>query len=228
MMRSRVNLTLAVAACALAMLTAVSATRVLADDAAAGHGEEDPGHTTVAGEAAAEEHAEGGGGPLAWNTDLAIWTGVIFLVLFGVLYYFAWGPIREGLDRREQRIADDIAAAQKTNEEARALLAQYEQKLSESQNEVRAILDEARRDAEHTQREILEKAAGEADVVRDRAKREIETATAQALKELAETSSKLAVDLAGKILSAELDTRKHSGLIQEAMSSFPKGGASEN
>lgn len=182
------------------------------------------------------EHGEshGGGaqaesmGPLAWDTDLAIWTAVVFLVLFAVLYRFAWGPIRDGLDKREQRIADNIAAAQQINEEAKQLLVQYEKKLDESQVEVRAILDEARRDAEHTQREILAKAASESDAVRERAKREIETATAQALKQLAETASQLAVDLAGKIIRAELDSRKHSGLIAEAMARFPKGVASEN
>ncbi len=75
---------------------------------------------------------------------------------------------------------------------------------------------------------MLAKASSEADTVRKRAKREIETATAQALKELAEKSSELAVDLAGKIIHAELDTRKHSNLIAEAMVRFPKGIASEN
>ena len=199
----------------------------------------DSSKAAVAGQDAAEEthdeatatggeHAEAEPTPLAWDTDLAIWTAVVFLVLFAVLYRFAWGPIRDGLDKREQRIADHIAEAQQINEEAKQLLVQYEKKLDESQVEVRAILDEARRDAEHTQREILAKAASESDAVRERAKREIETATAQALKQLAETASQLAVDLAGKIIRAELDSRKHSGLIAEAMARFPKGVASEN
>ena len=53
--------------------------------------------------------------PLEFRTDLAIWTGIVFLVLLLVLWKFAWGPIASGLDQREQAVADQIAAAEKSN-----------------------------------------------------------------------------------------------------------------
>jgi F-type H+-transporting ATPase subunit b len=155
------------------------------------------------------------------DPDLAIYTLVVFIVLFIVLAKFAWGPIAEGLDRREQGIADNIAAAQRSNEEAKALLAQYEQRLSAAQEEVRAILDEARRDAEHTQQQILAKAQSEAEATRDRAVRDIDAASAVAMKELAEHGTKLAVQLAGKIVGAELNSAGHARLIQDALEKFP-------
>ena len=96
--------------------------------------------------------------PLAFDPDLAIWTAIVFLVLLGVLGKFAWGPIVDGLEKREQTIADNIAAAERASEEAKAMLAEYEAKLAGAADEVRAMLEEARRDAEHTKQEILAEA----------------------------------------------------------------------
>ncbi len=86
---------------------------------------------------------------------------------------------------------------------------------------MRAIIDEARRDAEHTQQEILAKARADAQAERDRSLREIETAKDQALKELGERTADLAVDLAGKIVGARLNAGDHQRLIEEALSRFP-------
>lgn len=167
-------------------------------------------------------HPTGKPNPLEFQSDLAIWTAVIFGVLLLVLKKFAWGPIVEGLEKREQRIAENIAAAEKANEDARLMLAEYERKLAASADEVRAILDEARRDAEHTQQEILAKARADAQAERDRALREIETAKDGALKELGERTADLAVELAGKIVGSRLNSGDHQRLIEEALTRFPK------
>ena len=166
-------------------------------------------------------HPSGKPDPLEFQKDLAIWTAVIFGVLLLVLRKFAWGPIVEGLEKREQRIAENIAAAEKANADAKQMLVDYERKLAASADEVRAILDEARRDAEHTQQEILAKARADAQAERDRALREIETAKDGALKELGERTANLAVDLAGKIVGARLNTGDHQRLIEEALNRFP-------
>lgn len=165
-------------------------------------------------------HAAGGGNPLDFKRDLAVWTAVVFLVLLLVLWKFAWGPISAGLEKREQGIADQIAQAEQSNLKARQLLDQYQRKLADSRTEVREILDKGRRDAEILGRELLEKAKQEAQADQQRALRQIDAATDNALKQLAEQSSTLAVQLAGKILQAELKPEDHSRLIQQAVSGF--------
>jgi F-type H+-transporting ATPase subunit b len=192
---------------------------------------EDPAHPAPAAaegpHGAGHDAAHGAGhhevnlSPLTVEPDLAIYTFVVFFILFIVLAKFAWGPIAEGLDKREKGIADNIAAAQRSNDEAKSLLAQYEQRLSAAEDEVRAILEEARRDAEHTQQQILAKAQAEAETTRDRAVRDINAASAVAMKELAEHGSQLAVQLAGKIVGAELNSAGHARLIQDALAKFP-------
>ncbi len=166
--------------------------------------------------------------PAAFRTDLAIYTFLVFLLLFAVLWRFAWGPIVAGLAKREQGIADNIAEARRCRDEAKLMLQQYETKLAEAQNEVREILDEARRDAEHTQQEILAAARVEADRERNRSLAEIDTATAQALKQLAEKSTNLAVELAGKIVQAQLNRDDHNRLISDAVTKFVDADPSQN
>ena len=55
---------------------------------------------------AAEEAAEGAAqaklDPLAWKSDLALWTAVVFLLVLVVLGKFAFGPIVKALDQREK------------------------------------------------------------------------------------------------------------------------------
>lgn len=177
-------------------------------------------------------HAGQGGevntNPMEFTPDLAIFTGIIFLVLMAVLWKFAWGPISQGLQRREQGIADQIAQAEEANTKARELLSEYEQKLAASQEEVRAIIAQGRQDAEKVGREMVDKAKAEADTERRRALDQIDNATTMALKELADKSATLAVDLAGKIVGAQLNAADHARLIDRAVSGFTAGEPSEN
>jgi len=176
-------------------------------------------------------HAAGGGGGgdvLEWKQDLAIWTAVVFIVLFFVLWKFAWGPISDGLLKREQHVADQIKQAQDRNAEAQRLLGDYEKKLAASQDEVRAIIDQARRDADAAGREIVDKARDEAQRQQEKALREIEQATNAAMKELADRSATLAVDLAGKIVGARLNPQDHAAMIERAVARFPGDNANFN
>jgi F-type H+-transporting ATPase subunit b len=182
------------------------------------------GHTDAHGGGHGEEAAN----PLEIKSDLAIWTAVVFVVLLLVLGKFAWGPVVEGLDKREQYIAAQIAHAEQNNAEARRLLDEYQQKLSGAQGEVRAIIDQARHEAEQVGREMIEKARLEAKHELEKGVREIEQASAAALAELAQRSATLAVQLAGKIVGAKLQPADHAALIQQTVADFVKAQPSNN
>ena len=190
--------------------------------------EHDDGHHHHLGMPDTSDKNSPAASPAEFRSDLAIYSFVVFLLLMAILRKFAWGPITKALDAREQKIAGDIAAAQRQNEEARELLKQYESRLAAAQYEVLAIIEEARRDASVTQQEILTKAQADATAEMNRAKREVETARDQALQQLAETSANLAVDLAGKIVRSKLNASEHKTLIDEAVSRFKPAIASKN
>jgi F-type H+-transporting ATPase subunit b len=152
--------------------------------------------------------------------DLTIWTLVIFLVVLAILWRFAWGPISQGLAKREQEIASQIAQTQQNLDQAKQLLAQYEQKLADAKDEVRGIVEQGRRDAEQLGRRMIDQAKEEAAGERKRALVEIQAATDAALRELAERSVTLAVELAGKILRTRLAPQDHARLLEEAVAKF--------
>jgi F-type H+-transporting ATPase subunit b len=158
--------------------------------------------------------------PLTFDKDLAIWSAVVFLILLAVLYKMAWGPLAEGLEKREKHIADQIAQANAANQQAKELLESHEKKLAEAAQEVRSILDKARHDAEEAAREREAKAEADAKARLERAEKEIAAATAAAAKELADRSATLAVQLAGKIVNAKLNAKDHAQLIEKAVSGF--------
>jgi F-type H+-transporting ATPase subunit b len=186
--------------------------------------------------AASDDHAAAEGdnkaeiNPLNFKTDLALWTAVVFLLLMLLLWKFAWGPLSEGLDKRERHIADQIFQANEANQKAKDLLAGYEKKLADSQNEVRAILEKGRHDADQVGRTMLEKAKADAKAEGERMLKQIDAATTSAIKDLADRSAALAVELAGKIVHARLNPKDHAKLIEQAVAGFAesKSGASRN
>jgi len=159
--------------------------------------------------------------PAEIRRDLAIYTLVVFLILLGILWKFAWGPIAASLDARESHIHSEIAQAEKANVEAKRLLAEHAKKLAEVQVEVRAILDEARRDAQHTQQEIVKQAQAEAQAISQRAQRDIEQARDQALKELFTQAADVATDMASRIVQRSLNPADHRDLVQQVLKELP-------
>jgi F-type H+-transporting ATPase subunit b len=166
--------------------------------------------------------------PMAWNTDLAIWTAVVFLLVLAILWRFAWKPIASGLDKREQRIRDEIASAEKAHADAQQLLADYQKQLAGTGEEVRKMLEAARRESERQGQEIVAQARAAAEAEKQRGLNEIERATAGALKELADRSATLAVELAGQIVGSRLDQASHAQLIERAVADFVRSGPNGN
>ena len=167
-------------------------------------------------------HHEEGANPFAWQTDLALWSLVVFAILVAILGFCAFKPIAQALDQREQSVADNIAGAERANQEAKDLLAQYQDKLSEAEGEVKAIVEAGKKEAERAGEAIVAKARNAAEAERVRATKEIESATDGVLQELAKRSADLAVKLAGKIISKDLDVGSHTDLIDNAVSDFSK------
>lgn len=178
----------------------------------------------------AEEAEHGGGGPnpLAIDPDLAIWTGVVFVVLFIVLSMFAWPQIAAALDERERRISDNIAAAEARLADAKRVLAEHEARLAAAAGEVRALLEEANRDAEHTRKSIEEKGRQAAKDELDRALREIDRAKDGAIETLASASANVAIDLARKVIKDKLSSEEQNQIVREALGKLSAATPSKN
>ena len=152
------------------------------------------------------------------DIDLAIWTLIVFAVFVAVLKKFAWGPLNAGLEKREMGILQNIADAESARIKAEKMLAAHAEKLNKVQDEVREILAEARRDAEHTRDEIVAAAKNEADASRQRAIQEIDRARDLAVSELFSHMSQAVANATEQVLGRTLTSEDHDRLIREALS----------
>ncbi len=170
----------------------------------------------------AEHHGEPPGPITATpqDVDLAFWTLIVFLIIRAILKKFAWGPLSEGLNKREENIRKDIDDAEAARVKAEQMLAAHAEKLDQVQNEVREIIAEARRDADHTKQEIITTAQTEAEATKHRAISEIERAKDAALKELFDTMAARVTDATEHVLGRSLSSEDQERFIQEALSQF--------
>jgi F-type H+-transporting ATPase subunit b len=198
---------------------AAEATPAEHHDAAAGHGYGDLGHGNAGRQL--EDASE-------FKTDLAIYTFVVFLLLLAILGWFAWPPIVRALEERERTIAENIAAAEARHEDAKRLLAEHQAKLAAAAGEVRELLEEARRDAEHTRKAIADKGRQEAQDELNRAVREIGRAKDAAVQELAVASANVAIDLARKVVREQMTAEQQNEIVREALGKLAAASPSKN
>jgi F-type H+-transporting ATPase subunit b len=166
--------------------------------------------------------------PAEFRADLAIYTFAVFMLLLGILGKFAWPSIAAALEEREQRIEANIAQAEAAHAEAKAMLAQQEAKLATAADQVRELMEEARRDAEQTKSQILAEAKQLAEQERDRAVRDVELAADKAMHTLAETSANLAVELAGQVVKQNITPDQQAALVRQALGKLTGSSPSEN
>ena len=153
----------------------------------------------------------------SWRSDLGVWTLVIFGLLLFVLSKVAWPRMLAGLQKREANIRGALDEAQKARDDAAALRAQFQKEMDGAHLKVKEILDEARRDAQHTTEDMIAKAKTEIDAERERAHREITVETDQALQTIWNKAADLATQVSAAALGKQLDTKMHRRLIDEAL-----------
>ena len=149
--------------------------------------------------------------------DLGIYTLIVFSLLMVILGKFAWKPMIEGLDKREATLLKSHADAGLARDEARKALAEIQNRLAKASDEVRAMLDEARRDAQTVKDQLKAEAGAEIQAERERLRKEIETARDQALQDIYQRSVELAVLISSKAVGRELSPADQSRLLDESL-----------
>ncbi len=162
--------------------------------------------------------------PLDLKWDLGLWTIVIFLLLLLILRKVAWGPMLEGLKKREESIKGAVEEAKLARAETQKVAAEFKAKMDQAYAEIPKMMDEARRDAQRLAEDL--KAKGLADIAaeRQRLRREIETAKDQALKELQEFAADLATRISAKVLKRMVSADDHRRLVDEALGEMRQAG----
>ncbi|MCB0458241.1 MAG: F0F1 ATP synthase subunit B [Flavobacteriaceae bacterium] len=149
---------------------------------------------------------------------LIFWTGISFLILLFILKKFAWKPILNSVNDREQSIKDALAAAEAAKREMENLTADNERILKEARAEREALLKEAREIKTKMIADAEEDAKVKADKLIANAQAAIETEKKAAISELKAQVANLSLDIAEKVVKAELSNKdKQLKLVEDML-----------
>jgi len=171
---------------------------------------------------------EGSFQPLQFDPAATVLTVITFLVLLLILAKFAWKPILAAIEAREKRIEDAIGKAEGDRKSAEGLLAEYKARVANVEQEVAALREQGRTDAEALRADIRGRAEQEAAAAVEKARRDIDLAKNQALADIRREAVGLGLAVAGKVVGRSLDDADRRRLAQEVvddLSRVPAGKA---
>src|SRR5258705_7198384 len=96
------------------------------------------------------------------DPGLYIWTILTFLVLVVLLAKFAWRPLLEALDNRQNSIRAALDDARKAKQELEGIHAESAELLAQARTEASEIVSRSRSDADRFREEMKDKARAEA------------------------------------------------------------------
>jgi F-type H+-transporting ATPase subunit b len=165
--------------------------------------------------------AAGGGNFLVQpGVGVMVWTLIAFGVTILLLRKFAFPPIQEALDKRRIAIEESIDHAERTRQEADALLREYRERLREAREQADDIVVRARRAGERVQEEAKVQAKESREELMEQTRRDVEQETRRALDQIRREVADLTVLATEKVARKTLDDDDHRRLIEEALSEF--------
>ena len=173
--------------------------------------------TAVALLAAATPAFAAEGGLLDIRYDTGLFSIIVFVTLLLILRWKAWGPILEGLKKREDSIRSSLEDAKKTRVEMEKMRSDFQKELADAHQQIPKLLEEARRDAELLAADMRAKAAADIQAERERLRREVDIAKDQAIKELWEQAAQLATLMSAKAIGRSLTEDDHRRLLDESI-----------
>jgi len=171
-------------------------------------------------EAAGEAHPPGGAGPLTVNGGLGLWTLVVFRLLVVVLGKAAWPTLLQTVREREQRLAQQIAEAERNRAAAAELLEQQKKLLQDAKGEAQDIVKRAQGAGEKEREALLVRARHEYEDLLARAQKEIGEERDKAVQALRREAVDLSIAAASKLLEAQLDTAANRRMVQEYLATL--------
>ncbi len=147
----------------------------------------------------------------------SILTLIAVFILFALMSYFLFNPARKMLSDRKQKIKGELDEARASMEEAMSLKAEYESRLKDVDKEAESILSDARRRALDNENRIVAEAREEAARIMERARTEAALEKQKLADDVKKEIIAVAAVMAGKVVSASIDTEIQDQLIDETL-----------
>ncbi|MFV0465854.1 MAG: F0F1 ATP synthase subunit B [Lachnospiraceae bacterium] len=138
-------------------------------------------------------------------------------VLFLILSYLLFDPVRKVLKDREDKIQGDLKSAEEDKNLAGELKSEYEGKLHEIQKEAEEILSDARQKAIRNESKIIDEAKEEASRILKRAEDEAKMEKSRAMDEMKLEMIQIASMIAEKVVGTSITTQIQESLVDETL-----------
>lgn len=140
----------------------------------------------------------------------------VFL-LFLILSYVLFNPVRNMLKKRQDKITSDRENAEAAKADALAMKQEYEEKLKQVDKEAESILSEARKVAMHNEQKIVDEAKQEAARIIERANTEAELEKRRVADEVKQQIIAVAQVMASKMVAKSLSDADSDALIEQTL-----------
>ena len=143
-----------------------------------------------------------------FSIGLFFWQTVIFIFLILLLKKFAWKPILDAVNEREEGIKNALLSAEKAKEEMASLQSDNEETLKKARSQRDSILKEAREIKQQLIDEAKSEAKSEAKKIISQAQETIQNEKNAAIVDLKNQVAGLSIDIAEKVLKEKLSDDK--------------------
>jgi len=148
--------------------------------------------------------------------DATFWVAVSFIIFFGGLVYLKVPQKINGLlNKLILDIKNEIDESEKLRAEAKILLDNAQKKLNTAQSVSKEILDQARKDSDRLIIELNDKFHKSSEIKKNSAQTKIAQMKDAAIKDIKNTSVKIAVDSVKKIIATSVDKSKLDNLFEK-------------
>lgn len=152
-----------------------------------------------------------------FSLGLFVFQTLIFIGLILLLKKFAWGPILDAVNEREEGIKQSLESAEEAKKEMASIVADNERILKEARIERDALLKDARATKDKMINDAKADASVEAQKLIEIAKASIERETMSAMTDLKNQIADLSIDIAEKVLRNELSDKKSQMTLVEKL-----------
>src|SRR5699024_331003 len=147
-----------------------------------------------------------GASPGAFRLGDMFATLFFFALLLLLLKKFAWGPLMNVMQEREEHVANEIDAAEQSRKEAA---------IASETAEEQKIIEDAKNAGTEQEQAILAAASKEAERLKVEAQKEIQNEKEGAVQALQDQVASLSVLIASKVIEKEISAEDQEALINE-------------
>ena len=148
--------------------------------------------------------------------DATFWVAVSFFIFFGLLVYFKIPQkINELLNKLILDIKKEIDESEKLRNEAKNILEKTQNKLNKANSESDEIINQAKKDSEKLVIEMNNKFHKSAEIKKRLAETKINQMKDAAIKEIKDTSARIAIESVKKVISTTVDKNKLDTIFEK-------------